>query len=73
MYDNVSAMAMTPDPAQRVDTDNQDDVHYASVHFNHSNRQEVPLYSTAQLPQTHKQEDVQYATVNISRPSAATR
>uniref|UniRef100_A0A8C7JC72 Ig-like domain-containing protein n=1 Tax=Oncorhynchus kisutch TaxID=8019 RepID=A0A8C7JC72_ONCKI len=53
-------------------TDNQDDVHYTSIHFSGSNNQEVPLYSTAQLPQTQKEdEDVQYAVVKFNRPSAA--
>ncbi|XP_045546905.1 B-cell receptor CD22-like [Salmo salar] len=66
VYDNVSSVAMSP-------TDNQDDIHYASVHFSHSKNQEVPLYSTVQLPQTQKQdEDVQYSALKFNRPTAAT-
>ena len=72
MNDNISGMAMTPTSVQRADTDNQDDVHYTSIHFSGSNNQEVPLYSTVQLPQTQKEdEDVQYAVVKFNRPSAA--
>ncbi|CDQ78785.1 unnamed protein product [Oncorhynchus mykiss] len=62
VYDNVSSVAMTSTAAQTGATDDQDDVHYASVHFSRSRYQEVPLYSTVQLPQPQKQdEDVQYA------------
>ncbi|XP_030638744.1 uncharacterized protein LOC115819322 [Chanos chanos] len=72
VYDNVSAVAMTSDPTQRVNTDDQGDVHYANVQFSHSKRQEVSLYSTTQHQQPDKQEeDVQYVTVNFSRASAA--
>ncbi|XP_071032274.1 B-cell receptor CD22-like [Oncorhynchus clarkii lewisi] len=74
VYDNISSMAMTSTAAQTADTDNQDYVHYASIHFSGSKNQEVPLYSTVQLPQPQIQdEDVQYAAVKFSRPSAATR
>uniref|UniRef100_A0A4W5RXR2 Ig-like domain-containing protein n=1 Tax=Hucho hucho TaxID=62062 RepID=A0A4W5RXR2_9TELE len=74
VHDNVSGMAMTPTAAQRADTDDQDEVHYTSVHFSRSNNQEVPLYSTVQLPQPQKEdEDIQYAAVKFNRPSAVTR
>ncbi|KAK6300879.1 hypothetical protein J4Q44_G00289770 [Coregonus suidteri] len=74
VYDNISGMAMTPTAAQTAATVDQDDVHYASIHFSRSKNQEVPLYSTVQLPQPQKQdEDVQYAAVKFNRPSAATR
>ncbi|XP_042170927.1 B-cell receptor CD22-like isoform X2 [Oncorhynchus tshawytscha] len=74
VYDNISGMAMTSTAAQTESTDNQDYVHYASVHFSGSKNQEVPLYSTVQLPQPQIQdEDVQYAAVKFSRLSAATR
>ncbi|XP_064857185.1 B-cell receptor CD22-like isoform X3 [Oncorhynchus nerka] len=69
MNDNISGMAMTPTSVQRADTDNQDDVHYTSIHFSGSNNEEVPLYSTVQLPQTQKEdEDVQYAVVKFKLP-----
>ncbi|XP_071208643.1 B-cell receptor CD22-like isoform X2 [Salvelinus alpinus] len=71
VYDNVSSMAMTSTAAQTAD--NQDYVHYSSVHFSGSKNQEVPLYSTVQLPQPQIQEDVQYTAVKFSCPSAATR
>ncbi|KAK6300906.1 hypothetical protein J4Q44_G00290040 [Coregonus suidteri] len=67
------AWIMTPTAVQTAATVDQDDVHYASVHFSRSKIQEVPLYSTVQLPQPQKQdEDVQYAAVKFNRPSAAT-
>ncbi|XP_064815168.1 B-cell receptor CD22-like isoform X2 [Oncorhynchus masou masou] len=74
VYDNISNMAMTSTAAQTADTDNQDDVHYASVHFSGSKNQEVPLYSTVQLHQPQKQDqDVQYAAVKFNLPSSTTR
>ncbi|KAK6300908.1 hypothetical protein J4Q44_G00290060 [Coregonus suidteri] len=75
VYDNISGMAMTHTATQTAANVDQDDVHYASVHFHFSRFkiQEVPLYSTVQLPQSQKQdEDVQYAAVKFNRPSAAT-
>ncbi|XP_064816209.1 B-cell receptor CD22-like [Oncorhynchus masou masou] len=74
VYDNISNMAMTSTAAQTADTDNQDDVHYASVQFSHSKNQEVPLYSTVQLHQPQKQDqDVQYAAVKFNLPSSASQ
>uniref|UniRef100_A0A4W5M4A0 Ig-like domain-containing protein n=1 Tax=Hucho hucho TaxID=62062 RepID=A0A4W5M4A0_9TELE len=70
--DNISGMAMTPTAVQRADTDNQDDVHYASIYFSGSNNQDVSLYSTVQLPQPQK-EDVLYDVVKFNPPSGATR
>ncbi|XP_055792892.1 B-cell receptor CD22-like [Salvelinus fontinalis] len=67
--DNISDMAMIPTAAQTAATDDQDDVHYASVHFSRSKNQEVPLYSTVQLPQPQKEdEDVQYAALKFNLP-----
>ncbi|XP_064871911.1 B-cell receptor CD22-like, partial [Oncorhynchus nerka] len=69
VYDNISNMAMTPTAAQTESTYDQDDVHYASVHFSHSKNQEVPLYSTVQLHQPQKQDqDVHYAAVKFNLP-----
>eukprot|EP00063_Salmo_salar_P074613 XP_014049448.1 PREDICTED: nectin-4-like [Salmo salar] len=74
VYENVSSMAMTSTAAKTATTVNQDDVHYASVHFSRSKNQEVPLYSTVQLHQPQKQdEDVQYDAVKFNLPSAANR
>ncbi|XP_064817304.1 B-cell receptor CD22-like isoform X2 [Oncorhynchus masou masou] len=73
VYDNISDMAMNSTAAQTESTYDQDDVHYASVHFSGSKNQEVPLYSTVQVPQPQKEdEDVQYAALNFNLPSAAT-
>nr|XP_046220015.1 B-cell receptor CD22-like [Oncorhynchus gorbuscha] len=66
VYDNISGMTHTAAPT--VDTDNQDNVQYASIQ--HRN-QEVPEYSTAQPSQPQKQEeDVQYAAVKFNHTSA---
>ncbi|XP_055792891.1 sialoadhesin-like [Salvelinus fontinalis] len=74
VYDNISGMAMTSTAEQTAATVNQDDVHYASVHFSRSKNQEVPLYSTVQLCKPRKQEeDVQYDAVKFNCPSAANR
>ncbi|XP_064813953.1 B-cell receptor CD22-like [Oncorhynchus masou masou] len=74
VYDNISNMAMTSTAAQTESTYNQDDVHYASVHFSGSKNQEVPLYSTVQLHQPQKQDqDVQYAAVKFNLPSSTTQ
>uniref|UniRef100_A0AAY5L4R5 Ig-like domain-containing protein n=1 Tax=Esox lucius TaxID=8010 RepID=A0AAY5L4R5_ESOLU len=74
VYDNISDMVMTSTAAQTADTDNQDDLHYASVYYSSSNEQEEPLYSTIQLSQPQKQEEeVQYAALKFNCPSAATR
>ncbi|XP_029595870.1 B-cell receptor CD22-like isoform X1 [Salmo trutta] len=61
VYDNISGMAMTPTAAQTADTDDQDDVHYTSVHFSRSKNQEVPQ------PQK-EDEDVQYAALKFNLP-----
>ncbi|XP_045568519.1 uncharacterized protein isoform X2 [Salmo salar] len=72
VYENVSSVAMAPTAAQTAATVDQDDVHYASVHFSRFKNQEVPLYSTVQLSQPQKQEeDVQYDAVKFNLPSAA--
>ncbi|XP_071202446.1 B-cell receptor CD22-like [Salvelinus alpinus] len=74
VYDNISGMVMTSTAAQTAATVDQDDVHYASVHFSRSKIQEVPLYSTVQLPQPQKQdEDVQYDAVKFNWPSNSNR
>ncbi|XP_052384016.1 B-cell receptor CD22-like [Oncorhynchus keta] len=73
VYENVSSLSTAPTAAQTESTYDQDDVHYASVHFSRSKNQEVPLYSTVQLPQPQKEdEDVQYDAVKFNLPSAAT-
>ncbi|XP_045564916.1 B-cell receptor CD22-like isoform X2 [Salmo salar] len=64
VYDNISGMAMTPTAAQTTATVDQDDVHYASIHFSR--------LKTVQLSQPQKQdEDVQYDAVKFDCPSYA--
>ncbi|XP_071032203.1 uncharacterized protein [Oncorhynchus clarkii lewisi] len=74
VYENVSSMSTAHTAAQTESTVDQDDVHYASVHFSSSKNQEVPLYSTVQLCKPQKQEeDVQYDAVKFNCPSNANR
>ncbi|KAF4093318.1 hypothetical protein AMELA_G00000810 [Ameiurus melas] len=58
------------DRSGRVASDDQDDVHYASVVFKNSHTQEVSP-SPRRPPDTTEEEDVQYAAVNVSRSTAA--
>ncbi|XP_034150205.1 sialoadhesin-like isoform X3 [Esox lucius] len=69
VYDNISDMVMTSTAAQTADTDNQDDLHYASVHYSSSREQEVPLFSITQK----QEEQIQYVAVKFNCPSAATQ
>uniref|UniRef100_A0AAY5K7D4 Ig-like domain-containing protein n=1 Tax=Esox lucius TaxID=8010 RepID=A0AAY5K7D4_ESOLU len=46
MYENISDMVMTSTAEQTSDTDNQDDLHYDSIHYSSSKEQEEHLYST---------------------------
>uniref|UniRef100_A0A6Q2X2T7 B-cell receptor CD22 n=1 Tax=Esox lucius TaxID=8010 RepID=A0A6Q2X2T7_ESOLU len=66
--DNVSDMVMTSTAAQTADTDNQDVLHYASVHYSSSKEQDVPLYSSIQK----QEEEVQYVAVKLNCASDAT-
>ncbi|XP_046696576.1 sialoadhesin-like isoform X1 [Silurus meridionalis] len=64
VYGNISDS--TSDPTQTTSSEVQDSVQYRSVYFSHSNAQEVPLYSTVQLPKVYSQkEEVEYATVSL--------
>ncbi|XP_076146027.1 opioid-binding protein/cell adhesion molecule homolog [Alosa pseudoharengus] len=76
VYEDVSDLLLASAPAQRVDSqDDQDDVQYASVQIKRSRGQQVALYSTVQKPKPHTQqleEDV-YAPVNFCRLTAATQ
>ncbi|XP_034150224.1 uncharacterized protein LOC106024432 isoform X4 [Esox lucius] len=63
----------TADNIQTADTDNQDDLHYASVYYSSSKDQEVPLYSTVQSSHYQEQEEeVLHAAVKIQLPPAQT-
>ncbi|KAK2819610.1 hypothetical protein Q7C36_021256 [Tachysurus vachellii] len=69
VYGNVSAM--TSDPTQTTSPEDQDMVQYSSVFFQQSHTQEVPLYSTVQLPKAlNQEEEVEYAMVNLVRSRA---
>uniref|UniRef100_A0A8K9X7A5 B-cell receptor CD22 n=2 Tax=Oncorhynchus mykiss TaxID=8022 RepID=A0A8K9X7A5_ONCMY len=61
LYDTISGMAMTPPVVQTVDTDEEDNIHYDSVHFSPFRNQEGPMYSTVQLPN----KEIQYTVVKF--------
>ncbi|XP_076136999.1 uncharacterized protein LOC143119400 [Alosa pseudoharengus] len=74
MYSTITARATTSDPTQRVTSCDPDDVQYASVQINLSKTQEVPLYSTVNMPRTSKLDNiVVYTSVQLLTGSAATR
>ncbi|XP_076140916.1 B-cell receptor CD22-like [Alosa pseudoharengus] len=79
VYEDISGLPLTSAPAQRVDSDDPDDVQYASVQIKSSRGQQVSLYSTVQRPKLHpqqqeeQQQEVEYAAVNFSRPTASTQ
>ncbi|KAF4093286.1 hypothetical protein AMELA_G00000510, partial [Ameiurus melas] len=69
VYGNVSAM--TSDPTQAASSEDEDNVQYTSVYFTQTHTQEVPLYSTVQLPKALNQiEGVEYATVSLVKSRA---
>ncbi|KAM7419811.1 hypothetical protein PAMA_016758 [Pampus argenteus] len=63
------------DNRERAQPEEQDDLHYASVHF--SNNQADPLYSNMRSAQPHRhmeeQEGTQYAAVTFNRAGTAPR
>lgn len=75
MHRTAIERATTSDPTQSaVTSHDEDDTEYTNVQISHTKTQEVPLYSTAEMPQTSTQEDeVAYASVQFLKESAATR
>ncbi|XP_036453785.1 uncharacterized protein LOC118826860 [Colossoma macropomum] len=72
VYSNLSDLAMTSDPTQRDESDNQDGVHYSSVEFKRSYIQKEAPPPASSLPLYFiEDQDVQYAAVNFSSDSAA--
>ncbi|KAI4894300.1 hypothetical protein NFI96_009643, partial [Prochilodus magdalenae] len=68
VYGNIS---MTSDHTRREVSDDQDDIHYSSIHFRPSHSQEGSPFLTAKLPLDSTLQDVQYAAVNFRRHTAA--
>ncbi|XP_034150172.1 uncharacterized protein LOC105012070 isoform X2 [Esox lucius] len=66
VYEIISDLAVAPTAAQTTDTVKQEDAYYSSVHYR---SQDVPLYSTVQLPEAQKQEG-QLAAAKLNHPSA---
>ena len=67
MYDNISALALTSDPACTASND-LDDVLYYNLRFKHPHAQETPVYHAKFAKRTP--ESVHYAVVNFHSPAA---
>ncbi|CAL8352793.1 unnamed protein product [Boreogadus saida] len=68
LSDNVSALTIRSAPAaQREPIEDQDDLHYASVHISHSENQEVPRSLAGSCVQSDQPEGVLYSAVNFKR------
>ena len=71
VYDNLSALTISSAPAvQRELIEDQDDLHYASVHISHSEHQEVPPCLAASRVQSDQTEEVLYSAVNFKSHNA---
>ncbi|XP_059903342.1 B-cell receptor CD22-like [Gadus macrocephalus] len=71
VYDNVSALSNRSAPAaQRRPIEDQDDLHYASVHFSRSENQEVPPCLAAFRVQSDQTEEVLHSAVNFKSHNA---
>ncbi|KAL1005546.1 hypothetical protein UPYG_G00060510 [Umbra pygmaea] len=74
VYDNISCTLMDSTAGQTADTDNQDAILYTNIFLSCPGNQDMPLYSTVQLPQHQKKSmDVQYTTLKFNCPSASSR
>ncbi|KAL1005544.1 hypothetical protein UPYG_G00060460 [Umbra pygmaea] len=74
VYDNIACTLMDSTAGQTADTDNQDAILYTNIFLSCPGNQDVPLYSTVQLPQHQKKSvDVQYTTLKFNCPSASSR
>ncbi|CAL8273240.1 unnamed protein product [Gadus morhua 'NCC'] len=70
LSDNVSALTIHSAPAaQREPIEDQDDLHYASVHISHSENQEVPRCLAGSCVQSDQPEGVLYSAVNFKTHS----
>ncbi|KAK0151774.1 Sialoadhesin [Merluccius polli] len=71
VYDNVLPLTNRLAPAaQREPVEEQDDLHYASIHIPHSENQEVPRRSAGSPVQSRQTEEVLYSLANFIRPNA---
>ena len=71
VYDNVLPLTNRLAPAaQREPIEEQDDLHYASIHISHSENQEVPRSSAGCPVQSRQKEEVLYSLANFRRPNA---
>ena len=68
VYDNVSAL--TNYQAQREPIEDQGDLNYASIHYSHSENQEVPRCLAGSCVQSDQTEEVLYSAVNVKRHNA---
>ncbi|XP_035376566.1 sialic acid-binding Ig-like lectin 5 [Electrophorus electricus] len=72
VYENIPTVAMT-NLSRKASSDDQNDIHYLSLHFQHSQTQKGSSVSTTRLPTNSSEEEcVQYAPVNFSRHKTST-
>ncbi|XP_056447331.1 B-cell receptor CD22-like isoform X2 [Gadus chalcogrammus] len=72
VYENVSALTNRSAPAaQREPIEEQDDLHYASIHTSRSKNQEVLRCRAGSRVQSDQADAVFYSVVNIKTPNAA--
>ena len=73
VYDDVSAVAATSDPATRRNTEADDDVQYSIIQFKDSKEAEVAPYASVQSPRAQTaQEDVQSPYPSVQSPRSQT-
>ena len=72
VYENISALTNRLAPAaQREPIEEQDDLHYASIHTSRSKNQEVLRCRAGSRVQSDQADAVFYSVVNIKTPNAA--
>ena len=73
VYDDVSAVAATSDPARRRNTEADDDVQYSIIQFKDSKEAEVAPYASVQSPRAQTaQKDVQSPYASVQSPHGKT-
>ncbi|CAL8375087.1 unnamed protein product [Gadus morhua 'NCC'] len=71
VYGNVSALTnRSASAAQREPIEEQDDLHYASIHISRSKNQEVPRGFAGALVKSDYTEQVLYSAINLKRTKA---
>ncbi|KAK0144998.1 B-cell receptor CD22 [Merluccius polli] len=72
VYDVLFLTNRTAPAAQREPIEEQDDLHYSSIHISHSKNQEVPRGLAGCRVQSDQTDEVLYSLVNVKSPKAET-